>query len=129
MTFGVIVELTEHYIAAPFVERAGLERVGVEAHRMATAFGGVGFGQVHQLGGPALAASRLVDPQVGDVQPAAPDGAQQATHRLAARVLQEEVNRVVGRQAGHADIEHVEAVAHQLRVGAADLVKDDLVVG
>src|SRR5262245_50422632 len=92
---------------------------------MSTALAGIGLVLVHQLAGPALTADRFVDPEIRDVQPAAPDAAEQAPQGLASRTLREEVNGVVARQAGHPDVEHVEAIAHQLRLGAARLVKDD----
>src|SRR5262245_64295483 len=99
MPLGIVVERGEHLIAALFVERARLERVGIEAHRMSTALAGIGLGLVHQLGGPALTADRFVDTEIRDVQPAAPDAAEQAPQGLAPRTLREEVNGVVARQA------------------------------
>src|SRR5712675_503898 len=74
VALGMVVERAEHFVAAPFVERPRLEGVGVEFDRMALALARIGFGLVHQLGCPALAAHGFVDPEIGDVEPAAPDG-------------------------------------------------------
>ena len=104
MLAGIGVERAEDLVAAALVEGAGLEGMGVEGCRMGAALAGVGLGLVHQLGRPALAARGLVDPEVGDVQPAAPHAAQQPAHRLAAGGLEEVVHRVVGGLAGGGDI-------------------------
>jgi hypothetical protein len=125
MALGIVVEHGDDFVAALFVEGTSLEGVGVELHRMAMPLARIGFGLVHQLGRPAFAAHGFVDPEIGDVQPAAPDGPEQPTHHLAAFVLQEEVERVIGRLAGNADIEEVEVVAHELRLLAPGLIKND----
>src|SRR5258707_2651774 len=125
VTLGIVVERAEDFVAPLFVKRSRLEGVGVERDRMAAAFAAIGFGLVHQLRRPSPPARGLVDPEIGDVQPAAPDAAQKAAHRLAALALQEEVHRIIGRHAGDSDIEHIEAIAHDLRLGVLRLFEDD----
>src|SRR5688572_27078755 len=92
-----VVERAEDLVAALLVERACLEGMRVESHRVAVALARIGFGLVHQRGRPSLAANRLVDPQIGDVEPATPDAAEQPAQHLAATALENQVDRVVGR--------------------------------
>jgi hypothetical protein len=82
-------------------------------------------GVVHQAGAPVLAAHRLVDPQVADLHPASPDRAHQAAQGFAPPVLHKKVHRVEVRHPGHADVEHIEAVAHQAAGVARLLQKHD----
>src|SRR5690348_14262148 len=126
VTLGEVVERAENLVAALLVERPGLERMRVERHRVAAALARIGFGPIHQPGGPAIAALGFVDPEIGDVQPTAPDAAQQAAHDLVAIALQEEIHRIVGGDASGADIENVEMLAHELGGATAFLGKDDL---
>src|SRR5581483_3216250 len=126
---GIVVERAVDLVAARLVERPRLERMGVELDRMGAALAGIGFGLVHQPGAPVLAAHRRVDPEISDVHPAAPDRAEQPAHRLAARVLHEQVHGVVGRFAGDADIVDVEAIDDEAGLGAALLLEHDLQVG
>src|SRR6185312_10732563 len=76
---------------------------------------------VHQARAPVLAAHRIVDPQVGDLQPTAPDRTQHAAERLAALALHEELDRIPGRHAGNADIVQVESFADVPGLGAGDI--------
>src|SRR5262249_7020114 len=114
--------------AALFVKRARLKRVRIEAYPVAAALAGIGLGLVHQRGRPAPTADRFVDPEIADVQPAAPDSAEEAAQGLAARASHEEMDGIVARQAGDPDVVHVQAIAHELRLGAARLVEHDLQV-
>src|SRR6266481_8040296 len=114
-----IVQRGENLISIFFVERPRLEAVGLQCRGKAAALNGVGFGRLQQSRAVAVAARRRVHPKNSDMQPAAPETAEQPAQPFAARALQEEPYRVPGREAGRSDVVRVEAVVHVIAQGLA----------
>src|SRR6266481_6016360 len=88
MTLGPVIEGGEDLEAALLVERPSLEGMRVEHDRVAVPLARIGLGLVHHLRCRIPAALGLIDPEIANVQPAAPDASQQAAHHLVAVILQ-----------------------------------------
>jgi len=77
------------------VEGLGLEAERFEMHSDAIVFARILLSLEYQLSSPARASEGLIDPEKGNVEPAAPDPSRKAAKNFAIRILPRNGNRVV----------------------------------
>src|SRR5690348_11683660 len=114
MAGRVIVDPADNAIAEALVKGPRLEAVGFERRADGAPRAGIGFGLLHQPRAVPLAARGFADPEIGYVQPVAPELAEEAAQHLAARAAQHEIDRAPIGKPAHRHAVEIETVGDEV---------------